>query len=149
MLPETDRTTLIARSIFDPGWYSDIKHTKDGVFLMAAGVLFYFDEAQVRPFFSSLADNLPGAEIVFDTLPKLAVIFMNWNVRKAGMKGATVKCALRGADEITKWDNRITVINQVPLFRNIPRDPLWGVGTRRFMDFSDRFKTLNIFHLRV
>ena len=91
---------------------------------MAAGVLFYFDEAQVRPFSSSLADNLPGAEIVFDTLPKLAVVFMNWNVRNAGMKGATVKWALRDADEIAKWDNRITVIDQVPLFRNIPRDPL-------------------------
>ena len=40
---------------------------------MAAGVLFYFDATQVRPFFSSLADTLPGAEIVFDTFTKLAV----------------------------------------------------------------------------
>jgi len=149
LLPETDRTTLIPRSIFDPSWYSDVKHTQDGVFLMAAGVLFYFDAAQVRPFFSSLADNLPGAEIVFDTLPKLAVFFMNWNVRKAGIKGAAVKWALRDANEITKWDDRITVIDQVPLFRNIPRDPSWGIGTGGFMDFSDKFKILNIFHLRV
>jgi O-methyltransferase involved in polyketide biosynthesis len=149
LLPETDRTTSIAGSMFDPSWYSEIKHTQDGVFLMAVGVLFYFDAAQVRQFFLSLADNLPGAEIVFDTLPKLAVTFTNWNVRKAGMKGATVKWALRDANEITKWDSRITVIDQVPLFRNIPRDPLWGIGTRRFMDFSDKFKILNIFHLRV
>ncbi|MGA9078971.1 MAG: hypothetical protein WCE82_05055 [Halobacteriota archaeon] len=49
-----------------------------------------------------MADDLPGAEIVFDTLPKLAVTFTNWNVRKAGMKGATVKWALRDANEITK-----------------------------------------------
>jgi len=73
---------------------------------MAAGVLFYFDAAQVRQFFFlSLADDLPGAESVFDTLPKLAVTFTNWNVRKAGMKGATVKWALRDANEITKWDS--------------------------------------------
>jgi O-methyltransferase involved in polyketide biosynthesis len=106
LLPETDRTTSIARSIFDSSWYSEIKHTQNGVFLMAAGVLFYFDAAQGRQFFLSLADNLPGAEIVFDTLPKLAVTFTNWNVRKAGMKGATVKWALRDANEITKWDSR-------------------------------------------
>jgi O-methyltransferase involved in polyketide biosynthesis len=149
LIPETDRTTYIAKSLFESRWYPDIKLAKDGVLLMAAGVLFYFEEFQVRHFFSLLADNLPGGEIVFDALPKLGVFFSNWSVRKAGMKGATVKWTLKDVTKITKWDKRITVIDQLPLFRNIPRDPSWGIGIRRFMDFSDKYRILNIFHLRV
>jgi O-methyltransferase involved in polyketide biosynthesis len=148
LLPEPDRVTYIAKSLLDPSWCKDVKYTEDGVFLMAAGVLFYFEESQVRHFFSSLADNLPGCEIVFDALPKLGVFFSNWSVRKAGMKGATVRWALEDVNEFTKWDRRITVIDQLPLFRNIPRD-LWSIGIRRFMDFSDKYRILNIFHLRT
>ena len=149
LIPETDRTIYIAKSLFDQSWYADVKNTEDGVFLMAAGVLFYFEESQVRHFFSSLADNLPRCEIVFDALLKLGVFFSNWSVRKAGMKGVTVKWALKDANEFTKWDKRITLIDQLPLFKNIPRDPSWSIGIRRFMDFSDKYRVLNIFHLRA
>lgn len=31
-------------------------------------------------------------------------------------------CPLEDANEMTMWDNRITVVDQFPLFRNIPRD---------------------------
>ena len=43
---------------------------------------------------------------------------------------------LEDASEITKWDSRITVIDQFPMFKNIPRDSL-GADMRRFMDYSD------------
>ncbi|MGA3198209.1 MAG: class I SAM-dependent methyltransferase [Halobacteriota archaeon] len=122
LLPETDRTTSIARSIFDSSWYSEIKQTQKRRVSRLRASYFILMRRRDDSFFV-VGRQLPGAEIVFDTLPKLAVTFTNWNVRKAGMKGATVKWALRDANEITKWDNHITVIDQVPLFRNIPRDP--------------------------
>jgi hypothetical protein len=59
------------------------------------------------------------------------------------------KWALKDANEITRWDNRITVIDQSPLFKDIPRDPSWGIAIQRFMDFSDKNRTSNIIHLRV
>ena len=52
------------------------------------------------------------------------------------------------AREITKWDGRITVIDQFPMFKNIPRDSL-DADMRRFMDYSDERGEGSIIHLRV
>jgi hypothetical protein len=59
-----------------------------------------------------------------------------------------IKWALEDANEITKWDNRITVLDQFSLYRNIPRDSL-SADIRRFMDYSDKSGIFNIIHLRV
>jgi O-methyltransferase involved in polyketide biosynthesis len=221
LLPEPDRVTYIAKSFLDPSWCEDVKHTEDGVFMIAGGLLRYFEEAQVQQFFSMLADNFPGGEIIFnassrvdnhfgawveqlppeqqkevgavlmetlkgwwDTAPqdqKDTLVSMLktrarphstewtnveewWNQHSAkGMReemrhifGALSrwgvglgKWALKDVNEITRWDARITVIDQSPLFKDIPRDPSWGIAIQRFMDFSDKNRTSNIIHLRV
>jgi len=149
LLPETDRTRCIAKSLFDSSWYTDIKNTGEGVFLMAAGVLFYFEEAQVRRFFSSLADKFPGSEIVFNAHSKLGVSFANRTLRSTGVENAVIKWALKDVNEMTKWDKRITVIDQVPYFKNIPRDPAWGEEIKRRINVNDTHKIFKIVHLRV
>jgi hypothetical protein len=55
---------------------------------------------------------------------------------------------LKDASEFTKWDNRITVIDQFPMYQNIPRDSL-SAEMRRFMDYSDEKGGSSIIHLRV
>jgi O-methyltransferase involved in polyketide biosynthesis len=137
LIPETERTTCVAKSLFDPSWCQDIKQADEGVFMVVGGVLVYFEELQVKQFFSLIADNFPGGEIVFD-VPS-------------------------DANKITRWDKRIKVLDQFPLFKNISRDPSWSRGLfkdisqdfswsvdiQRLMDFNDRCRISNIFHLRV
>jgi O-methyltransferase involved in polyketide biosynthesis len=149
LIPETNRATCIAKSLFDSSWCTDVRNTKDGVFIVAGGVLIYFEEAQVKQFFSLLADNLHGGEIVFNVQSKLGNLISNWGLRRTGMKRATSKWALKEANKMTKWDKRIEVIDQFPLFKNIPRDPAWGKEIKRWMDFIDKNRVFNIFHLRV
>jgi len=149
LLPEPDRTTYIAKSLLDPSWCKDIKHTENGVFMIMGGVLFYFEEYQVKQFFSTVADNLPGSEIVFDAIPKLSTLIVNWGLRRTGIPEARVKWAVHDAKEMVQWDNRIKVIDQFPCFKNIPRNPTWGRRTKIWMDFSDKLKMANFFHLRV
>ena len=139
LLPEPDRVTYIAKSFLDRSWCKDV-NTENGVFMIAGGVLLYFEEAQVKRFFSLLADNLPDGEIVFDAPSR--------KIRSAGLI-APFKWTLRDANKITKWDTRITVIDQFPLFKSIPRDPAWSIDMLRFMDISERCRLTNIFHLRV
>ncbi|MGZ7162513.1 MAG: hypothetical protein ACXVI8_07670, partial [Halobacteriota archaeon] len=57
------------------------------------------------------------------------------------------KWALNDANELTSWDDRIAVIDQFPLFKGIPRDPSLSVAIRKYMDFSDKNKASNIFHV--
>ena len=215
LLPEPDRVTYIAKSLLDSSWCKDI-NTEDGVFIIAEAVFQFFDEAQMRQFFSMLADNFPGGEIVFTTMSRSdgfsgwmnmfppeqrdamravwteamkewwekvpadqkdkaitalktptkpkgkewADIEAWWNQLSDKKKeeailgfmtsfcGGVSKWALKDANEFTKWDNRITVIDQFPMFKNIPRDAL-SADVRRFMDYNDERKESSIVHLRV
>ena len=220
LLPEPDRVTYISKSFLDPSWYKDIRHTEDGVFVIAGGVFHFFAESQVKQFFSALADNFDGGEIVFNVIPRSADGFGAWGnmlspeqrdvVRTAlrdaikdwwekapqsqrerlndtiatlelpkkpngkawsdleawwnqlsdkemlevmrgfwrSLRGGVDTWELEDAREITKWDGRITVIDQFPIFKNIPRDSL-DADTQRFMDDSDARDRGSIIHLRV
>ena len=63
-------------------------------------------------------------------------------------RGGVSMWALEDTNEFTKWDNRIAVLDQFPLYRNIPRDSL-SADMRRLMDYSDESGGSNIIHLRV
>ncbi len=147
LIPEAARSTCIAMSLLDLSWLDDITDTKNGVFMIAAGVLIFFQASDLRSFFSSLADRLPGAEIVFNTQSRLAKLRSNWGMRRMGMQ--TTKWSLMDARTITKWDDRIKVLDQFPLFKDIPRDPAWGRSATRWMSLSDRNGMMSIVHLRV
>jgi O-methyltransferase involved in polyketide biosynthesis len=220
LLLEPDRVTYIAKSIFDQSWCKDVKHTGDGVFIVAGGVLQFFNELQVKQFFSMLADNFDGGELVFDVIlgsegfPNLwvdlappeqrdtmkaafaGVIKEWWKNAPQGQKRqlndtiATLDLptkpkgetwsdleawwnqlsdaeraeflrilrksahiggdpwALEDVHEIEKWDRRITVIEQLPMFKGVSRDSL-EADVRRYMDYTDELGRSCVVHLRV
>ncbi|HXY87519.1 MAG TPA: hypothetical protein VEG44_03690 [Candidatus Acidoferrales bacterium] len=187
---------------------------------MAGGVLPFFEESKIKQFFSMVADNFPGSEIVFDAPLTLddnvgawfdmypqeqrhamrsvwsealkdwwekapqdqrdevydIITTLKTSIKPKGKEWADVeawwdqlsdkeeedalrgflessrrsfiKWALEDAKEITRCDNRITVIDQFPLYRNIPRS-LVSADIRRLMDYSDESGRFNIFHLRM
>ena len=148
LLPESDRTTCISKSLFDISWCKDVKNTENGVFIISGGVLVFFEEMQVKQFFLLLADNFPSGEIVFGAGSKLGSLIANRFFASATMR-APFKWWLKDANEMTTWDRRIKVIDQFPCFKNIPRDPRWGLRTTIWMDFVDIHKMYNIFHVHV
>jgi O-methyltransferase involved in polyketide biosynthesis len=218
LLPEPDRVTYIAKSIFDPSWYTDVRHTEEGVFMIAGGLLHWLEEPQVKQLFLMLADNFPGTEIVFnfsrpehfgrwtdilsseqqdalkaatldtirewwkkalqdqrqklnDTIATLDLptkpqgetwsdleAWLNQLSGKETMemtrgfmrsfRSGTDALALADAREIEKWDPRITVIEQVPMFKGVPRDSV-DANVRRYLDYSDESAVSSIVHLRV
>jgi O-methyltransferase involved in polyketide biosynthesis len=216
LLPEPDRVTYIAKSIFDPSWCKDI-NTENGVFMIAGGIFMWFERSQVQEFFSMLADNFPGGEMVFnfrsgsddsiavwmDMFPpeRLDAMRAAWveglkiwwenasqdqkdelmdviaelktptkpngkewadvegwwsklsDEKRAGImadfmtffRGGVGMWALEDASEITKWDSRISVIDQLPMFKNISRESL-SAEIRRVMDYSDERTGASIIH---
>jgi len=54
-------------------------------------VLAFFEESQVKQLFSSLANNLPDGEIVFDAASKLGTLVFNWELRRTEMKKVVTK----------------------------------------------------------
>jgi len=220
LLPEPDRVTYIAKSFLDPSWCEEV-NAQNGVFMIAAGLFHYFEEAQIRQFFSLLADSFPSGEIVFDAesksdnataggggerwsdeaLPEqreamqaaaMESLKKRWKISPQDRKDAMLRAlatptkphgvgwsdvevwwnqlsvkekemalhdfrtsivrvdwGLKDANDLTKWDNRITVVDQFPMFTNIPREPSLSRSIRQFMDYNDRNGRLKIVHVRV
>ena len=71
-----------------------------------------------------------------------------WRNFRAFPFAGSDRWALEDVNEFTKWDNRITLIDQFPMFKNIPRDSL-STEMRQFMDYSDKNGRSSIFHLKV
>jgi O-methyltransferase involved in polyketide biosynthesis len=149
LIPETGRTHYIAKSLFDMSWCNEIKHTNGGVFIVSAAVLMYFEEPQVRQFFSSLADELPGAEMVFNIYTALEASRINEALRRIGAGEATIAWALDDVTKIRAWDARITIIDAFPYFKNIRRDPAWGEEIIKKINAIDELKMMSIVHVRL
>lgn len=71
LLPVHPRTRLIACSALDPSWTASIE-SANGVLILAQGLLMYLTPADVDGFFEMAGQRLPGATIVFDTIPAWA-----------------------------------------------------------------------------
>jgi O-methyltransferase involved in polyketide biosynthesis len=65
----TGRFRHIAASALDPVWM-DAVDPSSGVFIVAQGLLMYLEPTTVRELVVGIADRFPGAEIVFDTVPR-------------------------------------------------------------------------------
>ncbi|MGZ4863664.1 MAG: class I SAM-dependent methyltransferase [Halobacteriota archaeon] len=146
LLPEPDRVTYIAKSLFDTSWSGYIDHTNNGILISAKGILWFFEEAEIKSFFSSLADVLPEAELIFEACSKLGASIVNNSLKSVDMD-VEVKWTLEDARVISKWDSRLKLIDQTPYL--IPQYPAWGKQTLGNIDVSDLTIALSIVHLRV
>ena len=68
-LPDTDRHTSLACSALDFRWMDHVDRSR-GVFLMAEGLLMYFEPDDVRRLLGACAERFPGSEMMFDVIPR-------------------------------------------------------------------------------
>jgi O-methyltransferase involved in polyketide biosynthesis len=68
-LPPTERFRHLSMSALDPAWM-DAVDPSAAVFIVAQGLLMYLEPQDVRAFFTSVAERFPGAEMVFDVVPR-------------------------------------------------------------------------------
>jgi O-methyltransferase involved in polyketide biosynthesis len=148
LLPETDRVHCIAKSLLDLSWCTDLTNTDDGVIVVAAAVLGYFSEVQVKTLFSALAERLPGAEMVFTAYSWREVRLINRSLQRVGITNAAMKWALEDTYDLTRWDDHITVVDDFSFFKDIPYDPAWGEETIRKIRAIDEQKRMRIVHVR-
>jgi len=147
-LQDSDRRHSIASSILDEGWLREVK-VADAVFFLAAGVLYYLQESQIKALLIKLADVFPGAEVLFDACSPLGRKMANEKVIKAGGmdESAMLTWELRRAKDIQSWDSRIAVIAEYPIFQNMKH----GLSIReKWATFlSDILGIMSMVHLRL
>ena len=148
LLPEPKRVRYIAKSLFDTSWCDDIAHTDDGIFIFARGVLWFFEEEQVKHLLSSLADKVPEAELACDACSKLGAPMVTNSLKSVGMTDVAVKWMMGDAQVVTRWDSRLKLIDQTPVY-SIPRDSVSEEQNVKHTERGDLVYALSIVHLRV
>jgi O-methyltransferase involved in polyketide biosynthesis len=120
LIPMNERRKYIASSAFDTRWFDEIL-VKDNVLFIAAGVLYYFEEAQIKRLFFKMADRFPRSEIIFDISSSFGVKMANRMViKRSGMdEKSFLKWGLNNAHQIEKWDKRMKVLDAYPYFCSV------------------------------
>jgi len=147
-ISETDRRKFISKSVFDTSWYDKIEK-KDNIMLLIAGVLYYFDESEVKNLFNSFHILLPGVEIVFDYASKLGLSVSNKKVLEKGGMDKTVflKWGINEIKEIEKWAEYIKVINHEPMYKEHQKN--YSLLHRIGMGIADVMKIMSLAHIRI
>lgn len=149
LIPETHHSHCIAQSIFDMKWTEEIDSNPNDILFFSGAVLAYFHENVVKRFFSNMADHFPGSEIVFDTLSRMGRFFANRAIKHTGMKSAAIHWAISDASKIPRWNGRIEVLEQYPIFSRIRREDSWGKSIINQLDRSDKHHGINMVHMRL
>ena len=147
-IPDGDRRHSIACSLLDAVWLRQVEVT-DSVFLVAAGVFYYFEESQLKPLFIKLADELPGAQVLFDACSPRGMRAANQMVIKAGGmdESAFLRWGLRRARDLELWDSRIAVVSEYPIFQNMKGR--LSIGEKLGTMLSDALRIMSMVHVRL
>ncbi len=68
LLPEGERNTYLAQSLFDYSWVETVQNEKQHVIIILEGVLMYFEPERVRDFFSEISQRFERVTVIFDML---------------------------------------------------------------------------------
>ena len=145
---ESERRKYIARSFLDYEWLNQLQK-EDNVMFIAAGVLYYFEEPQIKNFFNKIADSFPESEIVFDATSPLGVKMANKMVIKgSGMdEKSFLKWGLKRAEEIRQWDSRVKIMDEVSIFSSMKKS--LNFKNRMGILISDMLKMQYMVHLKI
>jgi len=109
---ESDRVRFMPQSMFDYSWI-DALGDVDGeqVIILAEGLFCYFDEELLRELFGQIADRLPGAQIVFQSISPRWVNYEH-QVPAVSVTNATFKWGIKTARSMQSWDDRIEFVDE-------------------------------------
>lgn len=149
LIPETERSKCIPKSIFDYTWIKDIQFDlDDGLLLFAGGLFAYFEEKEVSDLFRTMAQHFPRGEIIFDSSSARGNWFINRRFKKLGVAGIDHKFEAKSKEQIEGWSDRIQVIDWFPFFSRVEKNPKWNRGTRMIMALNSRLSLAKFIHLR-
>jgi len=118
LLKESPNRIFLPYSVFDQIWYSNIEDKKN-VFIMIAGVIYYFSESEVKSLFKSFKTEFNKCTVVFDYSSTKGKKIANKKViENGGMdKNAYLKWGIDNIYEIQEWNVDITVNENMTMFK--------------------------------
>ena len=152
LIPEGERNRLIAKSVFDRSWFTDIKIRRSKVFFMAAGVLVYLKEEEIKRLFLDLIQEFPGSEIIFEIYSKMFLRLRNRALNNRGQKSellVRMEWGVNSGKAIAKWSERIIVDDDFPFYSRIHLKEYWDKKYLFSLRLLNFFRMIKMVHLRL
>jgi len=144
-IPESPRNKVISSSAFDIEWMESVNFDPDkGIFFIAGGLIYYFSEDIIAPFFNALAECFPGGGIVFDCVNKFAVKVANKRAKKYNSELSFKLAIGNPAKIIPKWSKKLQIIDWYTLYSRVPINPKWPEKAKKMIKVSEKLKTAKI-----
>lgn len=149
LIPDTERNKTIAKSAFDD-WYNIIEiEEKKGIFFIAGGFIYYFDEQKVKKLFLSIAEHYPEGELIFDATSKLANIIINRRAKKAGEEELRFHFGIGNPEKVfPKWSSKLELKDWHTIWSRLKINPEWHEKTIKAIKKSEKAKAAKIIHLK-
>jgi O-methyltransferase involved in polyketide biosynthesis len=115
--PQSPRHLLIARSVFDEGWASDIRQFGGRpVLFVAEGLFPYFTEAQHKQIFGRLVEHFPGQQLLFHTsAPSLVRELAGSSDLSKLRTRVELQWGLEDSTQVSAIDPRVHFVDEFPL----------------------------------
>ncbi len=149
-IPETNRSKFISKSALDYSWFDEIDFSHDkGIFLIAGGFIYYFQENEISAFFRALAEKFPDGELIFDCVSNLAIKVAHKRAKKAGVETPFWHIGIGDpVKKIAEWSDKIKVIDWYTMYSRTKPNPKWNKKTVKMVKIAERFKTAKIVHVK-
>ena len=118
---DSNRHKSIASSFLDTDkWFEQIE-VKDSLLFLAGGVLYYFEEEQIKEFFIKSADFFKECDFYFDSLSPMGMKMAKKQVLKKGGMGISMDggWGLKPVKILETWDKRIKVKSAVSMSKGM------------------------------
>ncbi len=139
---------FIGDSVLSDAWVKKIA-AKDNIFLFMGGVIYYFNEGEVKQLFRKIGGEFTKAVMAFDYGSVKGLEITNKKVLKeSGLRGqARAKWGIDNIYEIETWQPGIKIIETMNLFaKHKKKFPLWK---RLGMTISDRMKMMSLAKIEI
>ncbi len=96
----------------------------------------YFEEAQIREFFLASADHFGTCDFYFDALSPACMKMAKKAVLKKGGMGMNLAgegWGLKKVKSLETWDNRIRVVDAIPIYKGTKQEFPWGRISRLYL----------------
>lgn len=145
---DNDRHISIASSFLDTEWFEEIE-VRDGLLFLAGGVLYYFQEEQIKTFFIKAADYFKECDFYFDSLSPMGMKIAKKQVLKKGGMGISMDdgWGLKPIKTLEKWDKRIKVIDATSISKGMKKGiPL---QIKVVLTIPDLLGVCSMVHMRI
>lgn len=148
LLDEAPRHRFLPYSVFDEAWFAQIKDKED-VFLLLAGVIYYFTADEVRAMLETFQRHFTRSTLTFDYASPGGVKMANRQVIEgAGMdETAYLKWGIDDIRLLEQWNPAVKVVDSMKMFHeHRQRFPL---QQRLGMGISDAMAVMSLATLTI